>query len=149
MRYEYFRIWQLRAFPVLFYVLMNLRISKPPDCLVVVGGGVTRRAANRRSTAQAPSSVLYPFQKRPHCLKLWIYSQQNKCFWKRHNVEIFTVLGFCTAQNRSFVSFRNSLSLPFSKVKQSRRYDSDCLTLTNGTDRLSRNVGTKLWFYNA
>jgi hypothetical protein len=95
------------------------------------------------------SAGFYTFHKRPQGLKLWIYSQQNKCFWRRYNAEICTLLGFYAVQNGSCVQFRDSLSLPFSKVKQSRSYDSECLTLTNGTDRLSRNVGTKQWFYAA
>jgi hypothetical protein len=39
--------------------------------------------------------------------------------------------------------------VPFSRVKQYKKKFFECLTLENGTDRLSQNVGTELPFYAA
>jgi hypothetical protein len=33
--------------------------------------------------AYVPTSVSFPFHKQPQQLKLWIYSEKSKCFWRR------------------------------------------------------------------
>jgi hypothetical protein len=59
--------------------------------------------------------------------------------------EICALLGFYTAQNGSLLpTFRDNLSVPFTRVKY-----QDYFNLRDGTDRLSRNVGTDLPFYAA
>ena len=48
-------------------------------------GGWTGKAATKGGVAETPWDVLYPFQKRPQWLKLWMHSQHSKCFWNRYN----------------------------------------------------------------
>ena len=62
--------------------------------------------------------------------------------------EIFTLLGFYSVQiGSSFPTFWDNLSVPYSRAKQSRKDILECLTLEDGTDRSSRNVGIKLPVY--
>jgi hypothetical protein len=56
--------------------------------------------------------------------------------------EIFAVLGYYAALSGSSVqTFRDNLSVASSRVKMSKQ---NFLALEDGTDRLSRNVGTEL-----
>jgi hypothetical protein len=55
-----------------------------PDYLLVVDAGMSRQAGRRGST-EAPQSVFCLFQKHAQELKLWVYFQYSKCFWKRYN----------------------------------------------------------------
>jgi hypothetical protein len=55
--------------------------------------------------------------------------------------EICALLEFHAAWNDSFLpTFRDNLTVPYSRIKL------DCLTLEDGTDRLSRNIRKKLPF---
>jgi hypothetical protein len=64
---------------------------------------------------------------------------------KWHEVEICALLGYYAALNVGSVpKFRHNQSVPSSSVKK-----YNFLTLWDGTDRLSRNVGTKLPLYDA
>jgi hypothetical protein len=82
----------------------------------------------------------------------------------RRNVdEICVLLGYYAPLNGRCVStFRDSLSVPFSRVKKSKKIGPffkdkevqeecflDFFTPEYGTDRLSRNVGKGLPFYGA
>jgi hypothetical protein len=58
--------------------------------------------------------------------------------FRRDADEICILLGYYAEQRGNSVpTFRDNLSVPFSTVKKSK-------TLEDGTDRLSRNVGTEL-----
>ena len=46
-------------------------------------------------------------------------------------------------------AFRDNLSVPSSKVKKTKHFYFDCLTLEDGTDKLSRNVDNLLAIYAA
>jgi hypothetical protein len=57
--------------------------------------------------------------------------------------EFFRLLGYYAAYVGQAPTFRDNLLVPFSRVKFSRSLDTFLghLTLDDGTDRLSRNVG--------
>ena len=56
--------------------------------------------------------------------------------------EIVAVLGLYAAQIGSLTTFRENVPVPSFKGEASGQ--AVCLTLEDGTDRLSRNVGNKL-----
>jgi len=56
-----------------------------PDYMLVDSVEVQWQGGKWGSTVYTPPSVYCPFQKCPQWLKLWMYSQQSKCFWNRFN----------------------------------------------------------------
>ena len=84
-----------------------------PDYLLVDSVEMEWQGGKWGSTVYTPPSVYCPFQKCPQWLKLWMYSQQSKCFWKRFNalwpfwctlaVTILCWLQLCTVTRSSVV----------------------------------------------
>jgi hypothetical protein len=72
----------------------------------------------------------------------------SPCFYpSKGSDEICALLGYYTALSGSSVpTFRDNLSVPYSRVKKSKKkaFFWDFLTLEDGRDKLSRNVGTEL-----
>jgi hypothetical protein len=65
--------------------------------------------------------------------------------FRRDVDEIFALLGCYAASNANALpTFRYSVSVPSSRVKKSNEASWDFLTLEDGTDTLSRNVGKGL-----
>jgi hypothetical protein len=64
--------------------------------------------------------------------------------------EICAPLGYHAASNcKPLPTFRDNISVLRSRVKKSSEASLDCLTIEDGTDKLSRNVGKGLQFYAA
>jgi hypothetical protein len=67
--------------------------------------------------------------------------------FRRDVEQISALLGYHAALSGSYVpTFRNSLSVPSSRVMNSKKktFFLDFITLEDGSDKLSRNVGTEL-----
>jgi len=111
------------------------------------GGGSKRLALLTLSAAQDESEwatscpcrfILLKELRYPMNRRLGGPQSRSECFGK-DKPDIFTLLGCYTAFLRSRLpSFRDNLSVPSSRVKQSKT------TLQDGTDRLSRNVDNYL-----
>ena len=68
-------------------------------------------------------------------------------YFKKLIIEICALLGYYAAFSGSYIpTFRDNLSFPSSRDKKStnKTFFLDFLTFEYGTDRLSRNVETKL-----